>query len=263
MNLDVNLLPGVKMLLEYEEASMGRKQSYTSSMDMLEAGFVACWQNIRDLVASAKLLKEHGQHAPALSLSVLALEEMGKLIALDGLLLAIQGDDKSKLHRKVSRSHKDKLLSLELLPLLLDALSRQDPRYENEDRFRLAFAIGVKNLKDAGNVVMSLLGEESFTALDVEKQKGFYASLGQQSVVAPRDAVSKELSDAVFKFVELADGNLNFALKDGNLDRYISLFRQIREKLSREDHEEIRSLARDLAGEIFELDQDDREIPNH
>ena len=123
MNLDVNLSPGVKTLLEYEEASMGRKQSYTSSMDILEAGFVACWHNIRDLVASAKLLKEHGKHAPALSLSVLALEEIGKLIALDGLLLAIQGDDKSKLHRKVSRSHKEKLLSLELLPLLLDALS--------------------------------------------------------------------------------------------------------------------------------------------
>lgn len=263
MKLDANLLPGVKTQVDCGEASMGKKQSYTSSMDVLEAGFIACWQNIRDLVASARLLKEHGKHAPALSLSVLALEEIGKLIALDGLLLAVQGDDKSKLQRKVSRSHKDKLLSLELFPFLLDGLSRRDPRYESEDRFRLAFSIGVKNLKDAGNTVMSLLGENSFTALDLEKQKGFYASLEQLSVVAPKDAVSKELSEAVCKFVELADGNLNFALKDGNLDRYLSVFRQVREKMSRQDHEEIQRIARDMAGEIFELVQDGPESRSH
>ncbi len=115
MNLDVNLLPVVTILLEQGEAKMGKKQSYTSSMKILEAGFVACWNNIRDLVASAKLLKENGKHAPALSLTVLALEEIGKLIALDGLLLSTQGDEKSKLHKKVLRSHTDKLLSLEAL----------------------------------------------------------------------------------------------------------------------------------------------------
>lgn len=260
MNLDVSLSLSVTTRLEHEEVRMGKKQSYTSSIDILEAGFVACWHNIRDLVASAELLKENGRHAPALSLSVLALEEMGKLIALDGLLLSTQGDEKSKMQRKVSRSHKDKLLSLELLPLLLHALSQHDPRYKSEERFRLACAIGMKNLQDSGNIVMSLLGEESFEALDIEKQKGFYASLEQQNVVAPRDAVSKELSDAVFKLVRLADSNLNFVLKDGNLDRYISFFRRVREKLSKNDHEEIQRLAKDRAREIFGFDQDDRGV---
>ncbi|MES2335803.1 MAG: hypothetical protein V4551_14135 [Pseudomonadota bacterium] len=151
---------------------------------------------------------------------------------------------------------------MELLPLLLHALNQQDPRYKSEEEFRLACAIGMRNLQASGNTVMSLLGQESFESLDIEKQKGFYASLEQQNVVAPRDAVSKELSDAVLKFVELADSNLHFVLKDGNLDRYISLFRRVREKLSKEDHEEIQRLAQDMAKEIFRFDQDDPKVPD-
>lgn len=236
---------------------MAKKQSYSLTLNVVEAGFIACWQNVRDLVASAKLLNKKGYHAPSLSLSVLALEEIGKMVLLDGMLLAIQGDYKAKHLNQSSRSHRDKLLSLDILPILIDNLSRHDPRYDTDNRYRSAVAMGMKNLQEAGNLVMSLLEDGyGFTGLDAEKQKGFYASLSQTSVIAPKDFVCKELSSAVVKFAQLADSNLNFALKDGNLDRYLSTFQKLREKISAKEHDAIKELAGRIAEDLFGLEDD-------
>lgn len=81
--------------------------------------------------------------------------------------------------------------------------------------------------------------------------------------MSPRDAVSEELSNAVVSFVGLADGNLNFALSNGNLDRYLSLFREVRSKMTGEDHEILRGLAEDLAREMFPIEQEESDDTAH
>ena len=54
------------------------KRKYRNDLGFIEQGFRACWQNTQDLTNAAKHLLDNGLHAPALSLSVLALEEIGK-----------------------------------------------------------------------------------------------------------------------------------------------------------------------------------------
>jgi AbiV family abortive infection protein len=62
------------------------KRKFRSSLEFVEAGFRACLQNAQDLVSASQKLIAAELHAPALSVAVLALEELGKLFALDGLL---------------------------------------------------------------------------------------------------------------------------------------------------------------------------------
>src|SRR5438552_10179215 len=76
-------------------ANDGIMRRYAKSLEFIQAGFIACLQNARDLVAASKILMDSGYHAPALSLSVLALEEIGKVIAIDGLLFTRPDSDRA------------------------------------------------------------------------------------------------------------------------------------------------------------------------
>lgn len=242
---------------------MGKRQSYSEGIDLVEEGFIACWKNIQDLVSSARILFDNEKHAPALSLAVLALEEMGKLISIDGLLLSVQGDDKSNTYRKSSRSHKDKLIGFEVFALLLHSIAQHDARIKNDDLFKRAFLIGIINMKDAGNAVLSLLGPiENFTRLDQEKQSGFYSALYDGKIAAPREHVSKELAKAVLVLAEIASGNLSFVLSDGGLSKYISFFRDVRRKLSAQGHEQVKAMADMAVREIFDTESVSTLKPN-
>ena len=123
--------------------SMARRH-YRNSLDFVADAFRACWENAQALVTEAKLLFDHGHKARALSLSVLALEEIGKLFCADGLLFARPDDHKAKAFAKSLTSHTTKLSALELLPLLLRNISSVDPRYSTEKRFVQAVVISAK-----------------------------------------------------------------------------------------------------------------------
>jgi len=105
------------------------KRGYRNDLEFVEAGFRACWQNANDLIAGSKSLMQQGFHAPALSLAVLALEEVGKMCATDGLLFARPDDDKSKRFGKSQRDHDTKLGALSLIALFISNISRVDPRH--------------------------------------------------------------------------------------------------------------------------------------
>jgi hypothetical protein len=61
------------------------KRRYRNTLEFIQDGFRACWRNASDLVAASENLIDQGLHGPGLSLAVLALEELGKLCAIDGL----------------------------------------------------------------------------------------------------------------------------------------------------------------------------------
>lgn len=229
------------------------KRNYRNTLDFVESGFRACWHNAKDLLSASQKLMDGGLQAPALSLSVLTLEELGKLLAIDGLLYARVDDDKSTAFTKSGRSHASKLALLDLFPLLLLNLTGTDPRYGKEKRFNAALAISVQDVKDAANAVLQELGEGSFHGLDTWKQRGFYASAagGEGRFITPSEAVSPSLAKAVHRLAWRAVTTLDFVLKGGSLERYLENARSVRAALTEEEHRELERCGQEAFLKIF------------
>ena len=62
---------------------------------------------------------------PALSMAVLAVEELAKLCAIDGLLFARREDEKELLFRKTLKSHSVKLATFDAFPFFIINSSQQ------------------------------------------------------------------------------------------------------------------------------------------
>lgn len=232
------------------------RRHHRNSLEFVADAFRACWANAEALVSEAKLLSDHGHKARALSLSVLALEEIGKLFCADGLLFARPDDHKAKAFAKSLKSHAAKLSALDLLPLLLQSIASVDPRYSKEPRFRQALVISVNDLKNCGNAVIKILKGEDFSKLDHWKQVGFYSQPLENGFITPNEAVKGEIAEAVFMLAWRATTTLNFLLKDGNLKRYIDFARKLRSKLSEEQHAAMSVAGEELANLLFPVEVD-------
>ncbi len=238
------------------------KRRYRNTLDFVESGFRACWQNAKDLVLASQKLIDSGLHAHALSLAVLALEELGKLMAIDGLLYARHDDYKAETFVKSCKSHSTKLEILEVFPLFLLSLSQADPRYGKEQRYNVALAISAVDLKEAGNAVMAELQDPGFLGLDRCKQTGFYVSQPDRGLIAPRDAVKPSLAKAVYHLAWRATTTLDFLLKGGNLERYIERARSVRAALTEEQHQELERRGKELCAKIFSTSGDGTPLPS-
>ncbi len=228
------------------------KRNYRNNLELIEKGFIACWHNSQDLVKGAKLLFDNFLHAQALSLSVLALEELGKLICIDGLLFAHATGHKADRFAKSLKSHSQKLSAFEVFPFLLGNIAEIDPRYQTETGFKQALAIGLNDLKARGNQVMGMLGSGGFDDLDKWKQYGFYTQPRNSTFIKPNDAVSREVAEAVFMLAWRASSSLDFYLKKGNLERYIEFARNVRSKLTEAEHQEIERESKVIVDELFQ-----------
>jgi AbiV family abortive infection protein len=189
----------------------------------------------------------------SLSLSVLAMEEVGKMMYLDGLLFARPGDYKHQKFKDGFRKHAWKLSSLDLFPFFLNTLATADPRYGEEAPYNSAIAITLENLKMERLALIPWLGEScELTELDKWKQRGFYASPEGSRFGLPNEVISKEFAKAVHTLASRFTSTLDFLLKNGNIDRYFARARVLRSKLSETDHQFLERLGRQIADEIFE-----------
>jgi AbiV family abortive infection protein len=227
------------------------KRRYGRSLEEVERGFLACWRNAQDLVLASKKLIDSGFHAPALSLAVLALEELAKLYAIDGLLFARRDDHKSEAFSKASRDHSFKLAVLEVFPLLIPNLAMADLRYGKEQAYHQALAISLSHLKDDGNAVMSRLKGTGFLALNEWKQQGFYVAASNTGLVSPFDAIEPSFARAVYQLAWRAITTLDFVLKDGNLERYIEKARSVRKALTDEQYRELERAGEEQFRKMF------------
>jgi len=232
-------------------AAQTTKRRYRNALEQVEQGLRACWRNAHDLVKASDQLLAAELHAPAISLAVLALEELAKLAAIDGLLYARPDDGKADLFKRATKSHAVKLSVLETLPLLIGNLARSDPRYGTEQRFNLALAMSIEQLRADGNAVMAELRGGAFQKLDDWKQRGFYTSCTGSGFVAPSSAVLPTFARQVRQLAWRATTTLDFVMKAGNLERYIDQARSIRSKLSEGQHREMEALGERLAAELF------------
>jgi len=235
------------------------KPKYRNKLEFVESAFEACWKNTNDLIAAAKLLLDKGLHGIALSTAVLALEELGKLFYIDGLLFARSDDYKAEAYLKSLKSHSVKLSALTSLPLLLGNIARVDPRYGSDHRFAQAIAISMTDLKSRGNTVFSLLPNASFQDLDALKQGGFYAQPYDNTFKAPNVVVDREVSQAVYSLAWRAVTTLDFLFKGGNLERYMESARAIRARLTEQQRTEVEEKAKKLYETLFALDETEDE----
>ncbi len=227
------------------------RRKYENNLDFVETAFESCWRNANDLITSARLLLDHRLHGVALSTSVLALEELGKLYCIDGLLFARSDDHKVKAYAKSLRNHSTKLSAVTLLPLLLENIAKVDPRYTSDDRFSQALIISMTDLKNRGNTVLNCLPKASFQDLNTLKQQGFYAQPYDNLFKTPNSAVSEDVSEAVYSLAWRAVTTLDFLLKGGNLKRYIESARLLRARMTEKQHVEVENVARDLCESLF------------
>ncbi len=230
---------------------MSISRKYGRGLAFVEAGFTACWLNADDLIRSADILLNGGFHAPALSLSVLALEEMGKLSLIDGLLYARSDDHKSEYFQKGLRSHNIKLAAVTMISSLGVQVASTDPRFKNEI-FKTALRIGHENWKSARQRILDISGESDIQFLDGWKQNGFYVSLVNGNLLQPpRSVIDRSVVDVVYQFAEMSKKNLDFALGNGNLQRHIERARSIRSKLTEHAHVMLEETAEALCIELF------------
>lgn len=232
-------------------ATKHKKRRYRNSLDFVEDEFRISFINAQDLLSASEKLLAANLHAPALSLAVLALEEVGKLCAIDGLLYATSEDEKAKLFTKSGKSHFTKLAILTWLPLFLGNLAKVDPRYGEDKRYNHALAISLAQLKQDGNDVLNALETKNFSELDGWKQMGFYTEQVGGRFAAPREIINQSLSKTVQHFAWRAITTLDFLLKNGNLNRYIDGARTVRSKLSEADHQELERMGGELFLELF------------
>ena len=233
-----------------------KKQKYRNKLEFVEDAFKACWANANDLLKAAKILLNNDLHGVALSNSVLAIEELGKLLCIDGLLFARSNDEKAKSYAKALKSHSTKLSSFTLFPLLLSNIAQVDPRYKSDPRFSQALVISITDIKNRGNKVFDLLPNASFQDLDSLKQQGFYAQPYNNDFKSPNMAIAKEVSQEIYELAWRAVTTLDFLLKGGNLKRYIKQARSIRESLTEEQHNELKDQAKSLSDMIFSSEED-------
>jgi AbiV family abortive infection protein len=245
------------------EVNTMSRRNYKNNLEFIEAGFTACWQNTQELVKGAKVLFDSSVYGLALSISVLALEELGKLFCLDGLLFASANDDKAALFAKSMKSHAVKLSALELVPMLLGHIASVDPRYGKEARFGQAIAFSVSDLKVRGNNVLSLLDSGSFHDLDKWKQSGFYSQPQGNSFVTPAEVVERSVAESVYMLAWRASSTLDFLLKHGNLERYIASARDLRSKLTEEDHQALEEIGRSMCESLFPEEPDNSGTAAH
>ncbi len=235
------------------QGSRNTRRHYRRSLEFVETGFRACWQNSLDLVAASRTLLDTGLHAPALSIAVLAIEELAKLCAIDGLLFARPEDDKDRRFRRSLKSHSAKLEMFEAFPFFIISLSVSDSRHGKDAAFDKAVPIMIQLLRDDRDAVQEYLKKPAYTDLNTEKQTGFYVQQKDDDMVPPRKAIDAKLARAVYRLAWRATTSVDFLLTAGNLERYLDNARKLRSQLSERQHQELERMGRARFDALFQV----------
>ena len=93
---------------------------FSHSTDTVLSAFEKAYESALANFEAASALADLNHLAALTSLTVLSLEEVGKMMLIDGLLFARTGDERYKRYPKGHLSHRMKLDALELYPLFLN-----------------------------------------------------------------------------------------------------------------------------------------------
>jgi len=219
---------------------------------ILEA-FHKAYESAQANYESASALAERNLYGPATSLAVLSLEEVGKMILLDGLLFARKDDERYKAYEKRHLRHKMKLDALEIYPLFLGYVSLIDSR-QDEKRYKQTMVIIINDLKAKRQKLIKLFGE-SFALADLDslKQKGFYSHEENGYFKSNKEGIQLEEAKAVIDLAWRVTDSLKFVLGK-HMDGYKERFITYRKGIDEEALQEMRKEAEIIVKNVFEND---------
>ena len=226
---------------------------YSHDTDTILDLFTKAYESAHSNYEAASALSKIKQYSQSTSLAILALEEVGKMILVDGLLFAREGDERYKHHKKGHLSHKMKLDALEIYPLFLGYLSYADPR-QHEKKYKQMMVIVITDLKEKRQKIADLFGDDFLLMdLDILKQQGFYSHTSNGKTKSNREGVSPEIAKSILDLTWRVTDTLKFVLGP-NLVHYRNQFRDYREKIDDITLRKFRNNAKQIAETIFGKD---------
>lgn len=226
---------------------------YSHSDDFLLDAFAKAYASAIANGVAATTLADQGHHAQAASLAVLSLEEVGKMMLLDGLLFARTGDDRYKRWKKGHLTHREKLDAVELYPMFLHYLTTTDAR-SGEAHYQQTMLIMQAELYERRQTLVDLFSPEfSLSSLDAVKQKGFYSHVVNGELRSNVDGVEPEVSQAVVALAWRVADTLRFVLEE-SLDNYGKLVRSVRNKSDDSTLKGVRRSAKEIVEKLFRAD---------
>lgn len=215
------------------------KRKYRSGLASVLQGIQAAVTQGASLARSAERLLSEGDHALALSVAVLALEEIGKALLIDGLIFAKAGDEKVAAFERGHRKHTEKLRYVQALPGYLERQAIADPR-SDDVKYQERIAAATENFNAARAALISALGvPEGFEALDRFKQRGFYTELkGGMIFELPANSISPSLASAVVTVARMAANAAEIPFEVG-VGPYAEFIEGIRGAMTEAQHQEL------------------------
>ena len=220
-----------------------KKAKYIYPLKYLEDGFQKIPIATRELVNASNVLLAQKAYAPALSLSIIALEECGKIFILDSLLFL--RNKENNYFKKSSISHKDKLAALQFLIPLLLFISKYDKKYKDaktKKRFKKAIHIGLDNLNRQYVELREKMVESDILLLDMLKQRGFYTDFYDNQFRIPSEGIEPEITSLTNKLANSYINNIEFIMQNESIRGYLSFAKKVRGSMSIEDWSKISNL---------------------
>jgi AbiV family abortive infection protein len=216
------------------------KPKYTRSEKALISGYSKIRDTALELYKSAKILKEYGNITQSTSLSVLALEECGKLFLFDSLLFSTKNDEYEATFRKCFGSHVSKIDALQFFPMLLVKFGKADPRYKNNSQFRSNVDTELPKAVMIFREMRDHLDSCDLRNIDKIKQNCFYSSLSNNGFATPSDAICAEDHERIFNCIEAYSHLLDEIISDRAINHQINMARSVRGFMTAEDWDKLR-----------------------
>jgi AbiV family abortive infection protein len=232
---------------------------FHKTADYIADGILKTVRNAFLLCQEAKVLLDSGSAARGLSLSVLAIEEVGKAFLIDGLIFSTATDERARSFHEGFSKHKDKLEAAAVFPLAIPYFVRFGAADKDPDVLSQTCAIILHNWSEEKNELMRLFGEDcrstqwivNFSKLNKYKQAGFYVDNPDPVSFAAPQAIPTDISAAVYKVAWRMAEALHFILGQ-NTAAYREWIQAVRTKLSPAEAKELRVAVKNAMDDRFE-----------
>jgi AbiV family abortive infection protein len=230
---------------------MNRRRFRSTTKQVVEA-VRACLTNAIDLSRAASEQNQQGRPGLGIALSVLALEELGKLILTDGLAFAQPGDERANRFESALRGHKTKLEVLDLFPFWVPYFAGLDERFSSErprqTRHRNSCEERHGYPRRAQEVARSGVGVHR--PRSVEAAGFLRAPMERTHLVAPNSTLDPQLAAKLTTLACQLVNLVDFPLRD-SFDRYEDMLASIRSAWSESEYRIVQRRVEEALDEMF------------
>lgn len=226
-------------------------QVFSFDEGQLTKGLRSCLENADRLVQESDLLYGAGHLERSLALAVLALEELGKLICINGLAFSLTRSSRGEeSFHHVRKAHQAKLSALYSFPLVIFQFAGLNEHvFANEMRNKSIHKIIQGFHRHMERLEPWIGGMDNLEDLNRWKQRALYVDFDDEQGFTGPSGRDPELVAAVQGLARhMVDGLKKVLL--GNLDRYAEAIRAIRRTVTPEKFSEIE---RWIAGELKQI----------